>query len=286
VLENPLSEDQALLRTTLLGSLLDVAAHNSARGMADLRLFEMGTLFVLGGEKSSPGGDIVAEPALEGQESTSVLGQTGVCEQRALAVLLSGTVAPATWGAPDPAKADLFAVKGVLEALGEALRVELECRPEAQPFLHPGRSAAVVCGGQRLGWLGELHPLVAREWDIDGAAVMELELDRLLAIAVAESAYRDVISYPALRQDLAVVLPDEIPAAQVLETVRAAARELLDEVSVFDVYSGPQVGEGKRSLALSLAFRGHDRTLTDEDVAPVRERIVVALGALGGELRA
>jgi phenylalanyl-tRNA synthetase beta chain len=115
---------------------------------------------------------------------------------------------------------------------------------------------------------------------------MELELDRLLAIAVAESAYRDVISYPALRQDLAVVLPDEIPAAQVLETVRAAARELLDEVSVFDVYSGPQVGEGKRSLALSLAFRGHDRTLTDEDVAPVRERIVVALGALGGELRA
>ncbi len=83
-----------------------------------------------------------------------------------------------------------------------------------------------------------------------------------------------------------MVLPEEVPAAQVLETVRAAARELLDEVGVFDVYSGPQVGEGRRSLALSLAFRAHDRTLTDEDVAPVRARIVAALASLGGELRA
>jgi phenylalanyl-tRNA synthetase beta chain len=94
-----------------------------------------------------------------------------------------------------------------------------------------------------------------------------------------------VISYPALRQDLAVVLPEQVPAARVLEAVRDAAGELLDEVSVFDVYGGPQVGEGRRSLALSLAFLAPDRTLTDEDVTPVRERIVAALGGLGGELR-
>jgi phenylalanyl-tRNA synthetase beta chain len=280
VLENPLSEDQSLLRTTLLGSLLDVAAHNSARGIADLRLFEMGTLFVLGHDRGA------ADDGAGAVEHVSGLGESGVREQRALAVLLSGRVAPPTWGAPSPPKADLFAVKGVLEALGAALRVELECRPAAQPFLHPGRSAAVLCAGEQLGWLGELHPLVAREWDIDGAAVMELELDRLLAIASSESAYHDVISFPALRQDLAVVLPEQVPAAQVLEVVREAARALLDEVGVFDVYSGPQVGEGKRSLALSLAFRAPDRTLTDEDVAPVRRRIVTALGALGGELRA
>ncbi len=279
-LENPLSEDQSLLRTTLLGSLLDVAAHNCARGMADLRLFEMGTLFVLDGETAASGGGSGAA------ERAPAHGETGVREQCALAVLLSGALAPATWGAQDPPRADLFAVKGVLEALGAALRVKLECRDEAQPFLHPARAAAVFCEGERLGWLGELHPLVAREWDIVGAAVMELELDRLLAIAAAESPYRDVISYPLLRQDLAVVLPQEVPAAQVLEAVRAAARELLDEVGVFDVYSGPQVGEGRRSLALSLAFRAQDRTLTDEDVAPVRARIVAALGGLGGELRA
>ncbi len=263
VLENPLSEDQSLLRTTLLGSLLDVASHNSARGMVDLRLFEMGTLFV----------------------SEGVALDTGVREHRSLAVLLSGRVAPATWGAPESQKADLFAVKGVLEALGAALRVQLECCPGAQPFLHPGRSATVLCDGQQLGWLGELHPLIARDWDIDGAAVMELELDRLLTIAASTSTYRDVISYPALRQDLAVVLPEQVQAAQALAVVREAAGELLDEVGVFDVYSGPQVGEGRRSLALSLAFRASDRTLTDEDVAPVRARIVAALASLGGELR-
>jgi phenylalanyl-tRNA synthetase beta chain len=200
-------------------------------------------------------------------------------------VLLSGRVAPATWGAPDPPKADLFALKGLLEALGAALGVQLECEPGSEPFLHPGRSATVTCAGEPLGWLGELHPLVARDWDLDGAAVMEIQLDRLLELAATESAYRDVISYPALRQDLAVVLPEQVPAAQVLRAVREAARKLLDEVGVFDVYSGTQVGEGKRSLALSLTFRGSDRTLTDEDVAPVRARIVKALAGLGGELR-
>jgi phenylalanyl-tRNA synthetase beta chain len=266
VVENPLSDDQSLLRTTLLGSLLDVAAHNSARGMVDFGLFEIGTLFVLDGD-SSPG-------------------STNVREHSSLAVLLSGKTAPATWGTPDPPRADVFAAKGVLEALGTALRLQLECRPGAQPFLHPGRSATVLCDGQELGWLGELHPLVAREWGIEGAAAMELQLDLLLASAEAQSAYRDVISYPALRQDLAVVLAEDVAAARVLDAVRDAAGALLDEVGVFDVYSGPQVGEGRRSLALSLAFRAPDRTLTDEDVAPVRERVVAALAALGGELRA
>jgi phenylalanyl-tRNA synthetase beta chain len=266
VVENPLSEDQSLLRTTLLGSLLDVAAHNCARGMVDFGLFEIGTLFVLDGDSSA--------------------GSTNVREHRSLAVLLSGKTAPVTWGAPDPPRADVFSIKGVLEALGVALRLQLECRPGAQPFLHPGRSATVLCDGQELGWLGELHPLVAREWGIDGAAAMELQLDLLLGSAEAQSAYRDVISYPALRQDLAVVLAEDVAAAKVLDAVREAAGALLDEVGVFDVYSGPQVGEGRRSLALSLAFRAPDRTLTDEDVAPVRERVVAALAALGGELRA
>ncbi len=220
----------------------------------------MGSLFVLAGEPDADGTG------------------TGVREHGALGVLLSGRTAPVTWGAPDPPKADVFAVKGVLEALGAALAVDLECRAEPQPFLHPGRAAAVLCEGEELGWLGELHPLVAREWGIDGAAAMELDLDALLAKAGGRDAYRDVVSYPALRQDLAIVLPEQEPAARVLETVRGAGRPLLDEAGVFDVYSGPQVGEGRRSLALSLSFRAPDRTLTDEDVAPVRAAIVAALG--------
>jgi phenylalanyl-tRNA synthetase beta chain len=281
-LENPLSEDQSTLRTTLLGSLLDVASHNAARGMGDVRIFEVGNCFVLDGESTLAGdGDRTAT-----ERGARGLGETGVAERRALGVLLSGRLAPPRWGAPDPPKADLFAVKAILEALAEALRVEVECCAATQPFLHPGRAATVMCGGEEIGWLGELHPLVAREWGIDGAAVMEISLDRLIARACGENLYRDVISYPGLRLDLAVVLPETVPAARATEMVRAAGGDLLDAVEVFDVYTGAQVGEGRRSLALSLAFRAPDRTLTDGDVVPLRERIVQALKELGGELRA
>lgn len=282
VLENPLSEDQSNLRTTLLGSLLDVASHNGARGMGDVRIFEVGTCFVLA-EESGLGGD--------GDNARAAMGargrrETGVTEHRALGVLLSGRVSPARWGARAAGKADLFAVKAILEALGAALRVEVECEAATQPFLHPGRAAAVKCGGEEVGWLGELHPLVAREWDIEGAAVMEISLDLLIAHATGQNLYQDVISYPGLRLDLAVVLPEEVPAARATELVRAAGGDLLDAVEVFDVYTGEQVGEGRRSLALSLSFRAADRTLTDGDVVPLRERIVQALEELGGELRA
>jgi phenylalanyl-tRNA synthetase beta chain len=320
VLENPLSEDQSLLRTTLLGSLLDVARHNAARGMADLRLFEVGRVFALGHGSDRPGdaladvdvsgganastsaavagsagADVADAPGARCSEGLRAAGDTGVDEHVSLAVLLAGRLTPPTWGGAQPAAADFFAAKGVLEALGEALGVQLGCHPRAQPFLHPGRAAAVSCAGQKVGWLGELHPLVARAWDLDGAAVAELDLDRLLDIAVAgEHEYRDVISYPGLSQDLAVVLPSGVPAAQVTDIVRAAGGDLLERVLVFDVYEGPalpppsagQAEEGRRSLALSLHFQAPDRTLTDADVVPLRERIVVALEELGGELRA
>ncbi len=278
VVENPLSEDHSLLRTTLLGSLLDVARHNSARGMPDLRLFEVGRVFALAGgdEKGSPR-------------------ETGVREHVSLAVLLAGRLTQPTWRGGDPVLADYFAAKGMLEALGEALRVPIDCRPGTEPFLHPGRAAGVHCGGERIGWIGELHPLVAREWDLEGVAALELDLDRLLAAAVARRhEYRDVISYPGVSRDIAVVLPGDVPAARVTEIVRAAAGDLLEHVRVFDVYEGPALrppssellGEGRRSLALSLRFQSSERTLTDADVVPLRERIVVALEELGGELRA
>lgn len=259
VIENPLSEEQSQLRTTLLGSLLDVARHNVARGTSNLRLFEHGTVFRWRDEE------------LE--------------EHRSLAVLLAGRVSPATWGAPEPAVADLFAAKALLEALAGALRVpDLAFAPEVEPFLHPGRSARVSLGGDPIGWLGELHPLVAQAWEMPGAACFEIDLDRFIAGA-SRPDYVDLIGYPPLRQDIAVVLPADVPAAQVLDTVRTAAGKLLSDVRVFDVYSGPQVGEGRRSLALALSFRAPDRTLSDEEVTPVREKIVAALGDLGGELR-
>ncbi len=258
-IENPLSEEQSQLRTTLLGSLLDVARHNLAHGAADLRLFEHGTVF-------------------QRMHET-------VAEHRSLAVLLAGRLSPDDWRSADQPPADLFAAKALLEALAAALRVsDLSFAPEPQPFLHPGRSAAVLLGGRPAGWLGELHPLVAETWELPGAACLEVDLDLLIAHA-SRPGYVDLIGYPPLRQDLAVVLPVEVSAAAALAAVTDAGGKLLADARVFDVYSGPQVGEGRRSLALALAFRASDRTLSDEEVAPVRERIVAALGGLGGELR-
>jgi phenylalanyl-tRNA synthetase beta chain len=278
-LENPLSEEHALLRTTLLGSLLDSATHNAARGQGDLRLFEVGAVF--------DGTDLAAR-----RETSDPRLETGVREHRALGVLLSGRVAQPTWQAPDPPRVDLYAVKGILEALGVALRVTVSCAPtvdpDRHPYLHPGRAAEVLAGGEPIGWLGELHPLV-EGWDAAGAAIAEIDLDRLVALAQGAAdtrRYVDLISFPTLREDIAVVLPEEVPAADALQAVREAGGKLLADARVFDVYSGPQVGEGRRSLAIALSFRAPDRTLSDGDVAPAREHILAALGErFGGELR-
>jgi len=211
-------------------------------------------------------------------------------EHRALGALVSGRLQPPGWGTPEPPRASFFAAKALLGAVCEALRVDWAVEPATEPFLHPGRSARVLAGSnlEPVGWVGELHPLVAREYDLaDTAAVFEVDLDRLVRHADAVPTYRDLTSFPALRQDLAVAVDDDVPAAAVLGVVRKAGGKLLADARVFDVYRGAQVGDGRTSLALALQFRAPDRTLSDEDVAPLRDRIVAALrDDLGGELRA
>jgi phenylalanyl-tRNA synthetase beta chain len=263
VLENPMSEDHTVMRTTLVGSLLDAARHNAARGRPDLALFEAGAVYRDDGAKLPH-------------------------EHRALGGVLAGRLHPQTWGTPEPPRAGFFAAKGVLGAALDAIRVPWEVEVATEPFLHPGRTARVLAGGEDVGWIGELHPLVARAWDLDhGAALFEVDLDRVLAHADAVPRYVDLTSFPELRMDLSLTLAEDVAAATVLQTVRAAGGELLAGVRVFDLYRGEQVGEGRKSLALALVFRAADRTLTDEDVAPARERMVAALrDDLGGELRA
>src|SRR5271165_3453068 len=260
-LENPLSESQSIMRPTLLGSLLDAARHNVARNGPDIAIFESGTVY--------------RAPAGEGSPAQ---------EHHALGALLSGAMAARSWrGAP--AQADFFAAKALLGALLGKFHLDWSVEPRDWPFLHPGRSAAVLAGGQALGFLGEVHPLVAEAWDLQRTAAFAVDVGRLAGAAPAVVAFSAFAAVPSLRQDLAVTLPAALPAGEVLQRVRAAAGETLQDVSVFDVYSGPQVGEGRRSLALALTFSARERTLTDEDVAPVRERIVAALGEIGGELR-
>ena len=285
-LENPMSEQQSLMRTTVLGSLLDAARLNVAHGHSDLMLLEQGTVYRW--RDGAPGSDGAsangASPRRGGMDHRLPH------EHRALGAVLAGRLNPSSWGTPDPPRAGYFAAKGLLEAVFRALRVELSVEPATEPFLHPGRSARVLAGadGEPLGWVGELHPLVAREHDLeDGAAGFEVDLDRLVTHADAVPTYRDLTSFPALRQDLAVAVADDVPAAAVLASVRRAGGDLLADARVFDVYRGAQVGEGRKSLALNLAFRAPDRTLSDDDVAPLREQIVAALQSdLGGELRA
>ena len=137
------------------------------------------------------------------------------------------------------------------------------------------------------GWIGELHPLVGRAWDIEAAAGFEVDLAVLFAAASAgEETYEDVTTFPASYQDLAVVVPGELPAAELRAAVLASGGELLHAADVFDLFEGEQVGEGRKSLALRLEFRASDRTLTDEEVSERRAAIEAALEQIGGSLRA
>jgi phenylalanyl-tRNA synthetase beta chain len=279
VLENPMSEDQSVMRTTLLGSLLDSLKRNRARGFEDVRLFEYGAVYLprAGGDAGVPTGNPwypMPDPELP-------------IERTHLAALMTGRVRPASWGDAEPPHADFFTAKAVLEALMRALRIAWRVEATTgEPFLHPRRGAAVIAGDTRAGWLGELHPSVAAQWDLDGVAGFELDFGALAAAAETVPRYEDLTSFPAIRQDLAVVVGDDMPAARVLDVIRGAGGALLRDADVFDVYRGAQVGEGRASLAVRLEFRAADRTLTDEEVAERREKIVAALrDQVGGELR-
>ena len=268
--QNPLSEDLSVMRPLILPGLLDAAQHNAAHGRAGVRLFESAHIYLPNGELG---------PLQE-------RGQTPAYERHHLSALLT-EAAPAGWRTP-PRDADFYAVKGLLESLMEAAGVEWHAQEGGPPFLHPGRAASIFAGdGSELGWLGELHPLVSRAWELEGpVAAFELDADALLDLAPEASTYSDVTSFPAVLQDIAVIVPEDVPAARLAEVVRAGGGELLASLRVFDLYHGEQVGEGDKSLALRLEFRAPDRTLTDEEVAERRAAIERELESIGGRLRA
>jgi phenylalanyl-tRNA synthetase beta chain len=302
-LANPLSEDQSAMRTTLLGSLLDIAARNTARGATDLALFESTRVYLTTGRNDDPqlptglndspdetnrpvgGGDATYRPVdpLAGRFAGDQ--PAPFMEPHRFAGIAVGSLAARSWRGGDEAT-DFFAVKGVLEALARRLGTELEFAPGDEPFLHPGRSATVSAGGAPIGWLGEVHPLVCRTWDLDAAVAFELDAAPLLAAAtLGEEHYEDVTTFPAVYQDLAVVVSADTPASEVRADVLAGGGELLRAAEVFDLYEGEQLGEDRKSLALNLEFRAPDRTLTDEEVAGLREAIKAKLDAIGGTLR-
>jgi phenylalanyl-tRNA synthetase beta chain len=272
---NPLSLDHSELRTTLLGSLLDAARYNLAHGAEHVALFESGRAYLREGNGAGGvlGGDFAGERPPPAHEPHRIC------------CLAVGSLASQSWRS-DAGPADFFALKGVLEALATQLGAELGVEQGSEPFLNPGRAARVLLGGAEAGWLGELHPLVCRGWDLEAATGFEIELGQLAgAASLGRERYEDVTSYPAMQQDIAVVVDDEVPAAKVREAVLSGGGELLRSADLFDLYRGKQAGEGRKSLALRLTFRAPDRTLTDQEVAGLREQIRSRLAELGGSLR-
>jgi phenylalanyl-tRNA synthetase beta chain len=273
---NPISTDYTAMRTTLLGGLLDAARHNLARDAERVALFESGRAHL---PEAPPAAGPVSAGVFAGRMPAPAR------EVHRLGALVAGPLAPRSWR-EEPEPAGFYDAKGVLETLCEALGVEVALTPSPQPFLHPGRAARVAIAGVDAGWVGELHPRVAAAWDLPSGVGFEVDVAPLLEASTAgREAYEDVTTFPALYQDLAVVVDEGLPAAAVSEAVTGAGGALLRSARVFDLYRGEQVGEGRKSLALRLEFRAPDHTLTDDEVAPVREAIKAALGALGGSLR-
>lgn len=264
---NPLTDAQEVMRTTMLPSLLDVLAHNHRVRRTDAALFEVARVYL--GAEEVAAGRLPREPLR-------------------LGLVASGRLAPRHWQEGEGRRADFFAVKGVFESALRLFRIEGVVWERAQePFLHPGRAAAVSLDGRLLGWLGELHPRVAEAWDLQGRAVAaELDVEALLAAARPLPELRPIPRYPAVTRDLAVVVPQSTPAAEVERVMRKVGGGLLKRVELFDVYAGDQVGEGQRSLAYRLVYQADDRTLTEDEVEAVHGRVREALAEeLGGVLR-
>ncbi|MGZ4119071.1 MAG: phenylalanine--tRNA ligase subunit beta [Actinomycetota bacterium] len=258
-LANPLSEDESLLRPSLIPGLLLAAQHNVARRTLPVRLFELGTVF-------APHAD-------------------GVAETERLAFVLTGPTTP-TWHAQER-ELDYFDGKGVLEVLAAALGVPgFTVRPDDWEGVgHPGRSARVVFGDLDAGRLIELHPKAAQSLELPRRVVVcELDLGSLFSAASPQGA-AEPARFPALSRDLALVVPGEVPADEVARAIRLAAGPLLAELRLFDVYRGDQIPEGTVSLAFSLALRDPERTLTDADADGVMAAIAARAAAGGWQIR-
>jgi phenylalanyl-tRNA synthetase beta chain len=237
-LPDPITSEQALLRTTLVHGLVEAARTSLDAGAERISLFELARVYLPTGEQ--------------------------LPDER--------------WHVGGISEGGFSTAKGAVEAVYAALHLEPCVRRARRDFLHPGKAAETDAG-----WLGELHPmLLGGSWGI-----FELDLATLFEPVEERVVYEDVITFPALHQDIAVAVPEEVEAGAIIEAARQAGGSELREARVFDVYRGDQVGEGRKSVALHLVFQSPERTLSDDDAAALRERIVASLRErFGAALRA
>lgn len=273
-LANPLSEEQPLLRTTLLPGLIAAVRRNLSRGIDDVAIGEIGRVFIRAPHQEPGGVDAPPRPQVSGRPSAGELAALEALlpdQPHHVAVVLTGHREPAGWwgGARAASWADAVEIaRAIAMSLGAALDVQ---QGTDGPF-HPGRTAALSVDGRTVGFAGELHPRVIAAYSLPPrTCALEIDLDALIAAADEVAPAPDVTTQPVAKEDVALVVADSVAVADVADALRAGAGELCEDVRLFDVYVGPQVPEGHRSLAFALRFRAPDRTLSAEEIAGARQ---------------
>jgi phenylalanyl-tRNA synthetase beta chain len=261
---NPLTEDQAVMRTTLVPSLLETAARNIAYRTCDLALFELRPVF-----HPCPGEELPNE-------------------RLRLTALLSGRREPLGW-AQDASLVDFFDVKGAVEELLARLFIGNVRWPDTagETFYHPGKSCAVQAGDVRLGTLGEIHPGILRNYDIPQPIyLLDLDAEALFAASGAHPGFSQLSRYPDIERDSALLVDEAVTAQQIFDALAQVRLKDLERIVLFDVYRGASLPAGKKSLAIRARYRALDRTLTDEIVQGLHAKVVQALQkSLDAELR-
>lgn len=262
-LQNPISEEQSIMRTTLIPGLLQVLQHNTNRGQRNLHMFEVGRVF-----HPVPNRPLPDEPTM-------------------IAGALTGAWYDDQWYGK-ARSVDFFDVKGIIVALLRDLGIKDWFSTRAlHPIFHPGRCAEVFVNGEVAGIFGEIHPDVQAAYGLpERVAIFELEEAKLVSHADLSRHFGEIPKYPAIILDIALVVDEKIPNEVLEKAIRTWGGKLLKEVRLFDLYRGKQIPEGKRGLAYSLVYRAEDRTLTDEEVKKIHDRIITKLKQrLGVEIR-
>lgn len=286
-LANPLSDEQPLLRGSLLPGLIAAAQRNVGRGNTDLSIFEVGSIF--------RGGVSASEPVRPGVEARPTSAEWNALQDLLpqqpmhIAALWAGSAEPRGWWGTGRSTDWLDAIETLLviaESAGiDSDRINVE--PGNDPGFHPGRQARVMVDGTRIGHAGELHPGVLENAGLPArSCAMEADLNVATALGVDARPAPDFSTHPVAKEDLALVVPRDTSAEQVAASIRQGAGELLEDLALFDVYEGNQVPEGHKSLAFALRFRAPDRTLEAEELAGARAAIVDRCASdLGARLR-
>jgi len=282
LLENPLSAEEPGMTTTLLTGLMRALVLNIGRGHSDVQITETGRVF----RPRAGAGEAAILPVDHAPTAEQFAAFDAVLPDQPIHIgfVLSGDREKAGWGT-QTRRADWADAIAIVRRLADTLHVPVEVRQAEYLPWHPGRCAEIVIDGQVIGHAGELHPRVVRDHGLTGVvAAAEVDLDALTAAAPEVGPKPSFSTFPVAKEDLALVVDADVPVQTVADALSGSS-DLIESVRLFDVYTGDQVGAGKKSLAFALRLRATDRTLTDTDLSDARSAAVSAAEAAGATLR-